>query len=144
MAKYNYFPYDLSGDIFWAKFDAPDDNGRYTFELGNLSDAAIDMLKERGIEIRNKPEQAFKGDYVTLKSKFPFILDYAEGIEPSGESTKIGNGSKAEISVASYTHQHGLGLTVLGSTVRIKEIVEYDPDKPSVPSEPFVSDKQAI
>jgi len=132
MAKYNYLPNDVIGTIYFANLDNHDKHGKYSFELGNLSNTAIDMLKKAGANIKSVPDDQYgRGEYVSVASSYPYPVEMDEGIELE-EGKKIGNGTKAQVTFATYyhgrAHNNGIGLTALGSLL-IKDLVPYDPEE---------------
>ena len=132
MAKYNYLPNDVIGTLYFANLDTHDRNGKYSFELGNLSNAAIDMLKQAGANVKSVDDDQYgRGEYVGVTSAYPYPIELDEGIELE-EGKKIGNGTKAQVTFATYhhgrSHNNGIGLTALGKLL-IKDLVIYDPEE---------------
>lgn len=87
----------VKGTIMWAFLNHTNDNGKYSFDVCELSDKAVEALEEMGLEVRNKPE---KGNYVTCRSNYPIKAYDAAGDEIIG--VKVGNGSKGIVAVNTY------------------------------------------
>jgi len=129
MAKYNYFPNDVLGTLYFTHFDTLDSNGRYSFELGNLSEAAVNMLSKAGANVKYVEDDKYgRGHYVGISSKYPWEVELDEGVEID-EDKDIGNGSTAQITLATYyhsrAHNNGVGLTALGK-ILLTSYVPYD------------------
>lgn len=129
MAKYNYFPNDVLGTLYFTHFDTLDVNGKYSFELGNLSEAAVNMLTKAGAKVKYVEDDKYgRGHYVGISSKYPWEIELGEGVEID-EDKDIGNGSTAQITLATYyhnrAHNNGVGLTALGK-ILLTSYVPYD------------------
>ena len=67
---------------------------KYTVQLANLSEAAVERFEESGIAVNNKDDAYGRGDFVTCKSKFPIIPVSPEGESFEGRTGSIGYGSE--------------------------------------------------
>ena len=129
MARYNYFPNDVLGTLYFANLDKRDINGKYSFELGNLSEAAVNMLSKAGANVKYVEDDKYgREHYVGVTSDYPYPIELDEGIELT-EGKNIGNGSTAQVTFATYhhgrAHNNGIGLTALGK-ILLKSYVPYD------------------
>ena len=129
MAKYNYFPNDVAGTLYFTHFDSRDINGKFSFELGNLSEAAVEMLSKGGAKVKYVEDDKYgRGHYVGVTSSYPWEIELTEGLELD-EGKDIGNGSTAQITFATYhhgrAHNNGIGLTALGK-ILLTSYVPYD------------------
>ena len=132
-------PVKISGELFWSKWMAEfnkafnEDNDRYECTIGNLSDEDVTKLAQLGIKVKFKPAM---GNFILSKSLFPFVpLDKDE--KPVDVKT-LGNGSKCEALISSYTHKmskiHGNAPTVVYNKKEKKtflwvtEVKTYVPD----------------
>ena len=87
-------PVRVTGEIFFAndmvEFNSyTEASQKYVAQIGNLSDAAVDALKELGVHVG---ENDTKGKNISCKSNFPHKVVDADGNEVDPKT--IGNGSK--------------------------------------------------
>jgi hypothetical protein len=125
----------IKGELFWAKWmnelntKFNPDNDRYEAVVGNISDDDVKKLGTLGIKIKNKEGQ---GNFILAKSKYEFAPT-----TPSGDKVaidEIGNGTKVEVELSSYTHRmsamHGNAPSIKKITVTALE--KYEPEAVSV------------
>lgn len=68
--------------------------GKYTVQLANLSDAAVEKLEELGIKVSFKDGDKYeRGNFITCKSKFPIIPKDVDGNSFEGMTERVGYGS---------------------------------------------------
>jgi hypothetical protein len=68
--------------------------GKYTVQLANLSDAAVEKLEELGIKVSFKDGDKYeRGNFITCKSKFPIIPKDVDGNSFEGMTDRVGYGS---------------------------------------------------
>lgn len=83
--------------VMWARTKTPDErsNGKYNLELCNLSEAAVEAVRQDlGLEAKFKAEKADKGFYLKVSSSNPIkAFDKASGEEITDE---LGNGTEVE------------------------------------------------
>jgi hypothetical protein len=121
----------IKGELFWAKWmnelntKFNPDNDRFEAVVGNISDEDVKKLGTLGIKIKNKEGQ---GNFILAKSKYEFAPT-----TPSGDSVAIediGNGTKVEVELSSYTHRmsamHGNAPSIKKITVTSLE--KYEPE----------------
>lgn len=115
----------LSGTIYWAFLDRTNDlSGKYMFDLGNLSDAAVKALEDAGVDVKHKDTQGY---YIVYKSKYPIEIYDKNGTEL--DNSGVGNGSKAIVVTSFYETQFKKKSWVQPSPkkVVITEMVRYFP-----------------
>lgn len=123
-------PVKIGGELFWSnwmhqfntKFN--EENNKYECTLGNLSDKAVNALKELGIQIKNKDAM---GNYIVGKSLYKF-----EPVDKDGKAvdiSKIGNGTKVTALVSSYRHKMSAkyGAAPSIKMLIVTELKEYEP-----------------
>lgn len=67
---------------------------KYTVQLANLSDAAVEKLEELGIKVSFKDGDKYeRGNFITCKSKFPIIPKDVDGNSFEGMTERVGYGS---------------------------------------------------
>ncbi len=127
-------------DLFWPCLTHLNDlNGKYSVDLGNLSDAAVTALEDMAIPIHNKGDE--KGNYITCKSNNKyrsFNLDGSElllkGRTPKDQDDNpeigavAGNGTKAKCLVGYYDwdFKGNKGRSPSLKRLVITELVEYE------------------
>jgi len=68
--------------------------GKYTVQLANLSDAAVEKLEELGVKVSFKDGDKYeRGNFITCKSKFPIIPKDVDGNSFEGMAERVGYGS---------------------------------------------------
>jgi hypothetical protein len=111
----------VKGTAFWAQLDQINQySGKYQVDISNLSAQAVEVLQERGINVKNKGDD--RGFFVTCKSKFPI-----EAADTSGESlqgVKVGNGSGITAVISSYEWTSPQGRK--GVSPNLKKLVVTD------------------
>ena len=98
MTNTNLKPIPVKGTVYWANLTSKNAmSGKYQFDLGNLSGAAVNALEERGMKPRNKGDE--KEDFITIKSNNPIRAFNTSGDEIG---CLVGNGSVAAVVVGHY------------------------------------------
>lgn len=98
MSNTNAKPLPIKGTVYWANLSSKNAmSGKYQFDLGNLSSAAVAALEERGMQPRNKGDD--KEYFITIKSKNPIRAFNTSGDEIG---CLVGNGSTAATVVGYY------------------------------------------
>ena len=125
----------IKGELFWAKWmnelntKFNPDNDRFEAVVGNISDEDVKKLGTLGIKIKNKEGQ---GNFILAKSKYEFAPVDAVGRKV--EIDEIGNGTKVEVELSSYTHRmsamHGNAPSIKKITVTALE--KYEPEAVAV------------
>jgi hypothetical protein len=97
-------PITINTTIYWANLATKNElSGKYQVDLGSLSDAAVEALQQRGIDVKNKPssgeDAVDKGNYITCKSESPIKAYNTAGDEIS---ELVGNGSTAKAAIGYY------------------------------------------
>lgn len=125
----------IKGELFWAKWmnelntKFNPDNDRYEAVVGNISDEDVKKLGTLGIKIKNKEGQ---GNFILAKSKYEFTPVTSSGDKVAID--EIGNGTKVEVDLSSYTHRmsamHGNAPSIKKITVTALE--KYEPEAVAV------------
>jgi len=98
-------PVQVSGTLYWPSLKRPSQlSGKYQFELGNLSDAAVEALGQMGLSVLNRDDKPEKGSYITVKSTTPMRAYDTDSQEIHAE---VGNGSKAVAVIRPYSWEFG-------------------------------------
>ena len=97
-------PITINTTLYWANLTTKNEmSGKYQVDLGQLSDAAVEALQQRGIDVKNKPpadeDSVDKGNFITCKSQSP-IKAYNTSGDEIGEL--VGNGSQAKAAIGYY------------------------------------------
>lgn len=123
----------VAGTFYWSYFAKKNDmSGQYQFDFGNLSEKAVEALKEIGLNPREKDD---KGFYLTFKSKYPIEVfdDAGEIISDRDGVTKkiVANGSKGIVTVGYYDWEFKgkKGRSPSAKRVVVTDLVEYNKDK---------------
>lgn len=121
----------IKGELFWAKWmnevntKFNPDNDRYEAVVGNITDSDAEKLKGLGIKIKNKEGQ---GNFIMAKSKYEFTPMTPKGDKVAIED--IGNGTKVEVEVSSYTHRmsamHGNAPSI--KKITVTQLEKYEPE----------------
>lgn len=103
-------------------------NEKYSVNLCNLSEAAVDKLEEMGIEVKRNADKPEQGYFITCYSVNPFRPRDTSGVLIDPEIL-VGNGSKATVVVEPYhwQYQKKKGTSAHISTMIITDLVEYSP-----------------
>ena len=124
-------PVRVTGEIFFAndmvEFNSyTEASKKYVAQIGNLSDAAVDALKELGVHVG---ENDTKGKNISCKSNFPHKVVDADGNEVDPKT--IGNGSKCIALVGTYQWKFGkkTGLAASLKKLIVTDLVKYVPSE---------------
>ncbi len=125
----------IKGELFWAKWMKElntkfnPDNDRYEAVVGNISDDDVKKLGTLGIKIKNKEGQ---GNFILAKSKYEFTPMTPSGVLVAID--EIGNGTKVEVELSSYTHRmsamHGNAPSI--KKITVTKLEKYEPEAVSV------------
>lgn len=101
--------------------------GKYTVQLANLSDAAVEKLEELGIKVSFKDGDKYeRGNYITCKSKFPIIPKDVDGNSFEGMTNRVGYGSvvRAALKPVEWTMGGRSGVSARLQFMVIDKLVE--------------------
>ena len=128
--------------LFWPNLTHKNElAGKYTVDVGNLSDAAVTALEDMGITINNKGDE--RGQYMTCKSKNKYRAFKPDGSEllikgrtPRDEADDpesgvvVGNGSTARCLIGYYDWEYlkKKGRSATLKRLIVENIVEYAPE----------------
>jgi len=125
----------IKGELFWCKWMKEyntkfnTSNDRFEAVVGNISDEDVKKLAKLGIKIKNKEGQ---GNFILAKSKYEFTPVTSSGDKVAID--EIGNGTKVEVDLSSYTHRmsamHGNAPSIKKITVTALE--KYEPEAVAV------------
>jgi len=119
----------IAGVFYWANFYEYNQlSGKYQFEFGNLSEAAVKWLEEKGIEVKNKGDE--RGYYITYKSaNYPFKPLDDDGA-PMNQEVKVGNGSKGVVvtGLFEWKFKNKKGMSPSAKKIVVTQLKEYNPD----------------
>lgn len=120
-------PAVIACDVFWAFTNKTNQlSGKYQVDLCNLSDKAVEALEELGLPVKNNPDKADMGNYITPVSTRPIKFYNTAGDDLSG--IEIGNGSKARAVIGFYdwTFSGKKGRSPSLVKLIIDDLVEYE------------------
>ena len=128
-------PVRIEGQLFWAKWMKEhntkfnDTNNKYECTVGMISDDDAAKLTGLGIKVKNKE---IMGNYIVAKSQFMFKP--VDDNDKEVDIDQIGNGTKVNVLLTSYTHKmskmHGNAPSI--KKIWVKEIVTYVPPEESL------------
>ena len=127
----------ISGTAYWASVVAPnttfDSDGVWSIDICNLDKESLAIVKEDGLEVKNKKDD--RGDFVTVKRKVrnqktgelnraPTLVD-AQKRTMMG--TAVGNGSTVNVRYRAYPWEFGGRKGISGHLlgVQVMELVPY-------------------
>ncbi len=110
-----------------------DENGKYSVQLANLSQAAVTKLEDLGVDVKFKDDDKYgRGQYVNTTSKFPYkvTIDSPEGpVDAKGMEIGYGSVVRARVSTYNWTYGKKAGVGVRVETMHIDELVEKPVDQ---------------
>ena len=90
----------IQAEVHWP-FLRRKQNEKFAMELTNLSEQAVDTLKEEGVTLSDSDT---KGTWLAVKSNYPpRVFDTAGNELPDEVVEKIGNGSVISMAVTTYS-----------------------------------------
>ena len=105
--------------------------GKYSVQLANLSQPAVEKLEELGITVKVKPDDKFeRGQFIECKSNFPISNDgkYPMLYEADGKTKlecsadQVGYGSVVRATIRPYNSNDGVKPSLV--KMSIEELVE--------------------
>lgn len=127
----------VKGQIMWAQNMAAEANedGKYCFDLAHLSDRAVEAIEGLGIPVRNRDD---KGNFMTIRSKYPYRAFGSDGTELDLANIKVANGTEAVVLLAPYEWTYGKkkGIGPRANRIVITNLIEYVPEGGLSPEEP--------
>lgn len=122
--NYQIFP-PVKAEIKWAFLSKPNEKAgnKYTVDLCNLSDRAVEALQKRGVKVNYKDGS---GHFITCKSQHP-IRAFDDGGAEIDPSVKVGNGSKGVCTLDFYdwTYMGKKGWSASVKKLVITDLIEY-------------------
>jgi len=118
----------VNADIYWAFLNHLNMNEKYSVDLCNLSDAAVEKLQSMGLSCNSNPKQPDKGRYITCKSGYPIKAYNSAGdliTEIYDENLKVANGSKGRATVSYYDWKNGKGRSPQLQKLFIIDLIPY-------------------
>lgn len=123
----------VAATVSFPSLTRPDNmSGKYSVQLGNLSDAAAEKLEELGVNVKFKDDAYNRGRFVECKSKFPIDNSkYQTVVDDAGLSMDpdlIGPGSKVEAILKAYDWTMGgkSGVGVRLVKLQVKELAKAE------------------
>jgi hypothetical protein len=93
-------PIKVEAEVQWAFFNKKNEmSGKFQVDLTNLSENAVQALKDAGLEPRNRQDKPEKGWFITAKSNYEI-----KPVDKNGDEITdvVGNGSKAVALIKPY------------------------------------------
>lgn len=93
-------PIKVEAEVQWAFFNKKNEmSGKFQVDLTNLSDNAVQALKDAGLEPRSRSDKPEKGWFITAKSNYEI-----KPVDKNGNEITdiVGNGSKAVALIKPY------------------------------------------
>ncbi len=114
--------------LMWAKLIKPNDEGKFTVDLTQISERAANALLEAGYNIKTSEKKEDYGFFTTVYSRRPITSVVYEDDEPIDPAT-IGNGSKARVYVTPYewTYKNKSGVSMNISKIVVSHHEVYIP-----------------
>lgn len=115
------------GELFWGNLrKANDMSGKLQFDLCNMDDNTVKLLKENGVSIKNKGDE--RGDFTTVKGSPqypPKVMDSKRNLLP--EPVQLGNGTKVKIPAKLYEWEFKgkSGWSVSLDSIMVTKLVEF-------------------
>lgn len=92
---------------------------KYTFDLGQLSDDAVQAIKSLGTSstVRTKEKRSEddpdRGRFITIKSVYPIrFKDKTKQDVPEEDLSRLGSGTKVKVKLAPYVSKKGHGTFI--------------------------------
>ena len=132
----------INSTIMWAhlaKKDTsfnPEETAKFQVDLCYLSEAAVSKLQELGVNVREKEG---KGNFITCKSNYIINAYDTDGNTLVGSdrdsglplvgNVKVGNGSTATATLATYNYTTPAGQKGTNATIKrlcVTDLIEYE------------------
>lgn len=135
MANAKMKPIKIAGEFQWCNLTKVNDmSGKYQLDICNLSEQAINALKEVGAQVRQRDDKPEKGYFITAKSNYEIPATDSNGTEIK---EPVGNGSKGHVVIQPYAWsfrgKSGIGLGA--SKVVVTSLVHYEDGSETIDSE---------
>lgn len=114
----------LAGDLMWVYNTKINDMSKaYQVDICNLSDAAVNKLKELGGKVQNRADKPEKGQYITAKSNR--IIETVDSLN-NPITGIVGNGSKGNVKVLAfpYDNKFGKGIKWVATKITVTDLAE--------------------
>lgn len=118
----------VNADIYWAFLNHLNMNEKYSVDLCNLSDAAVEKLQSMGLSCNSNPKQPEKGKFITCKSGYPIKAYNGAGdliTEIYDENLKVANDSKGRAVLSYYDWKNGKGRSAQLLKLFITDLIPY-------------------
>jgi len=118
----------VNADIYWAFLNHLNMNEKYSVDLCNLSDAAVEKLQSMGLSCNSNPKQPEKGKFITCKSGYPIKAYNSAGdliTEIYDENLKVANDSKGRAVLSYYDWKNGKGRSPQLLKLFITDLIPY-------------------
>lgn len=118
----------VNADLYWAFLNSKNMNDKYSVDLCNLSDAAVEKLQSMGVSPHTNEKQPEKGKFITCKSNYPIKAYNSAGDlidEIYDQELKVANESKARAMVSFYDWANGKGRSPKLLKLFITDLIPY-------------------
>lgn len=118
----------VNADVYWAFLNNKNMNDKFSVDLCNLSEAAVEKLQSMGLNANRNDKQPEKGNFITCKSAYPIKAYNAAGdliTEIYDENLKVANESKARAVVTAYDWNNGKGRSPRLLKLFITDLIPY-------------------
>ena len=107
-----------------------DDNGKYSVQLCNLSDAAVERLKALGVPVKFKDDDKYgRGEYINTSSNYAYKVTM-DGVDMKGASIGYGSRVRATLTTYDWEYRGKSGTSARVEKLEILELVETETDIP--------------
>ena len=118
----------IKGKAYWVYNRRPNEmSGKYQIDIANLDAKTVKSLKKMKLPLMNKDDE--RGDYITLKSSFPYKIVDAKKNELD-EEFSVGNGSTVIAVFETYEYEpqndNQTGVGAGPRIIQILELVEFE------------------
>jgi hypothetical protein len=118
----------VNADVYWAFLNNKNMNDKFSVDLCNLSEAAVEKLQSMGLSANSNPKQPEKGKFITCKSDYPIKAYNSAGdliTEIYDENLKVANESKARAVLSAYDWKNGKGRSPRLLKFFITDLIPY-------------------
>tara|TARA_R110000744_G_scaffold378346_1_gene494351 strand:+ start:1574 stop:2011 length:438 start_codon:yes stop_codon:yes gene_type:complete len=118
----------VNADVYWAFLNNKNMNEKFSVDLCNLSEAAVEKLQSMGLSANSNDKQPEKGQFVTCKSDYPIKAYNSDGdliTEIYDNGLKVANQSKGRAVLSSYDWKNGKGRSPKMLKFFITDLIPY-------------------
>lgn len=120
----------IKGVLAFPHLAEMDENDKYSLQIGNLSEAAVEKLESVGVDVKYKDDDKYgRGFFITSTSKYPFKPVDADGLPLDGSTIGYGSVVRAKVSTYDWKYKQKSGVGVRVIHLVIDELVEPETAK---------------